>query len=432
MMVSAPQLAKRRLGPRMSLSIDTLTSSANANATSAYNANAAATVANSPAGAASLLATGALHNASSTVKRDSPERSPRMMLQEQLSEFSTSNPYQRGPALIIKGPAGLYLGCAVTAANSHFIHSLKIRCIVNVAKEIDIGTTVAPMEGFTSTPNRPPSSPFPSFTGSRVSRQRLLSPHTSPVLSATMVLPVPINDDHLCTELLTFHQSPHQFEKSAGPSPSTSVSSTASTCILSSITDEQEGHPSSTSCRLATEIHSDGQSAASFTSALSFSSMGNSREQTLFDPFLPGLSLQPEMTFQEHFQKQRLSLQESPIHSHITTSQKFIKDYVCHHKFAWTHHQDLASSIDDAVNIIQQARDNGHAVLVHCQQGVSRSAALVIAYVMKSQRMCLQDAYTFVKQSAPQISPNVNLVAQLVEFEQKWNLSADSLHREKQ
>ncbi|KAI8896791.1 dual specificity phosphatase [Globomyces pollinis-pini] len=59
-------------------------------------------------------------------------------------------------------------------------------------------------------------------------------------------------------------------------------------------------------------------------------------------------------------------------------------------------------------------------ILIHCHQGVSRSAALVIGYLMKIYKMTCHDAYNLVKDRAPSISPNVSLIAQLVECEKKW------------
>lgn len=91
-------------------------------------------------------------------------------------------------------------------------------------------------------------------------------------------------------------------------------------------------------------------------------------------------------------------------------------------KFAWSHNQDLTHHLDKAISAIQAARAQGKTVLVHCQQGVSRSAALVIAYIMKTERKSFHEAYAFVKMQSPCISPNMSLVSQLVVFEKEWNI----------
>ncbi|KAK3832693.1 MAG: protein-tyrosine phosphatase-like protein, partial [Linnemannia elongata] len=88
---------------------------------------------------------------------------------------------------------------------------------------------------------------------------------------------------------------------------------------------------------------------------------------------------------------------------------------------AWTHHQkDLLRDFPTAFAMIDEALagSNGQGkALVHCQLGVSRSASLVIAYVMRARGMGLTEAYDFVKQRSGVISPNMSLMYQLAEFE---------------
>ncbi|RIA96917.1 hypothetical protein C1645_687428, partial [Glomus cerebriforme] len=87
-------------------------------------------------------------------------------------------------------------------------------------------------------------------------------------------------------------------------------------------------------------------------------------------------------------------------------------------KIFWTHNQEnLIADFIPAFAFIDEARSAGRNILVHCQCGVSRSASLIISYVMKVNRMTLNQAYEFVKDRSPYISPNMSLVYQLVEFE---------------
>ncbi|KAF9390258.1 Dual specificity protein phosphatase 10 [Podila verticillata] len=94
------------------------------------------------------------------------------------------------------------------------------------------------------------------------------------------------------------------------------------------------------------------------------------------------------------------------------------KNGIRYHHLSWTHHQkNLSSEFPEAFDHIEQARSSGGKILVHCQLGVSRSASLVIAYVMKAENKSLTEAYDFVKDRSGVISPNMSLMYQLAEFE---------------
>lgn len=69
----------------------------------------------------------------------------------------------------------------------------------------------------------------------------------------------------------------------------------------------------------------------------------------------------------------------------------------------------------------EEAYQSGRGVLVHCQAGVSRSATIVIAYLMKHTLMTMTDAYKYVRSRRPVVSPNLNFMGQLLEFERDLN-----------
>lgn len=59
-------------------------------------------------------------------------------------------------------------------------------------------------------------------------------------------------------------------------------------------------------------------------------------------------------------------------------------------------------------------------VLVNCARGRSRSAAIVIGYLMRTNGMTLQEAYCHVKMARPFIGPHFPLRRELIRLEQKW------------
>ena len=62
--------------------------------------------------------------------------------------------------------------------------------------------------------------------------------------------------------------------------------------------------------------------------------------------------------------------------------------------------------------------DGYDKVFVHCAAGMSRSATIVVAYLMWKRKLSLNEAIKFVKKKRPVISPNLNFMRQLEIFEE--------------
>ncbi|KAL0275981.1 UNVERIFIED_CONTAM: hypothetical protein PYX00_003670 [Menopon gallinae] len=81
-----------------------------------------------------------------------------------------------------------------------------------------------------------------------------------------------------------------------------------------------------------------------------------------------------------------------------------------------TPREDLLSHFEETYHFIQEGVKNG-TVLVHCYFGVSRSATIIIAYLMKKHRMSVQEAFELAKSKRRFIGPNPGFMAQLQLFE---------------
>lgn len=67
----------------------------------------------------------------------------------------------------------------------------------------------------------------------------------------------------------------------------------------------------------------------------------------------------------------------------------------------------------DSIEFLKSGISQSSNVLVHCNAGVSRSATVVIAYLMLVENFNYIEAYDYVKQARNCINPNLGFVKQL-------------------
>lgn len=89
----------------------------------------------------------------------------------------------------------------------------------------------------------------------------------------------------------------------------------------------------------------------------------------------------------------------------------------------WTHASQISKDLAWLTEVMHTAVTKGKKILVHCQCGVSRSASLIVGYMMRYENLALNDAYAKLKEIAKDISPNMGLIFQLME----WNDMLPSL-----
>ena len=84
-----------------------------------------------------------------------------------------------------------------------------------------------------------------------------------------------------------------------------------------------------------------------------------------------------------------------------------------------TEEADIKRHFAQSYEVIERCRQAGTAVFVHCSRGVSRSATLCIAYLMKKDGMTAERARGVVEKCRPIILPNEGFWRCLVEFEKE-------------
>ena len=77
--------------------------------------------------------------------------------------------------------------------------------------------------------------------------------------------------------------------------------------------------------------------------------------------------------------------------------------------------ENLLGVLPGCVAFVDQGRFYG-SVLVHCVQGVSRSASVCVAYLVKHQGMAYDAALAFVKGKRPVVNPNEGFLRQLQQY----------------
>lgn len=79
--------------------------------------------------------------------------------------------------------------------------------------------------------------------------------------------------------------------------------------------------------------------------------------------------------------------------------------------------EDVSKYLLSAVHFIEQERLAGGKVLVHCTRGISRSSAVVCAFLMWSKHVTFRQALAQLRECHPSAEPNPSFAMQLVEFE---------------
>lgn len=73
----------------------------------------------------------------------------------------------------------------------------------------------------------------------------------------------------------------------------------------------------------------------------------------------------------------------------------------------------IFKGFENAIDFIDKGRNSNGCVLVHCNAGISRSAAIVMAYLIKKEGMSVNEAFSFLRSKRPATCPNPGFMIQL-------------------
>jgi tyrosine-protein phosphatase len=112
--------------------------------------------------------------------------------------------------------------------------------------------------------------------------------------------------------------------------------------------------------------------------------------------------------------------QQTPTDSSPTTPKPLVKSEPEYIHVPWEHNTDISKELMGLCEIIDNRTKESKKVLVHCQQGASRSASLIIAYgLYKDPSLTVNDAYHAAQARSKWISPNMKLMYALQDFQKE-------------
>ncbi|RFU35801.1 hypothetical protein B7463_g630, partial [Scytalidium lignicola] len=125
------------------------------------------------------------------------------------------------------------------------------------------------------------------------------------------------------------------------------------------------------------------------------------------------------MSFKTAFEVQPFSYDSNAEESSPTTPRPSITsprrpEYI---HVPWDHNTDVKDELWDLCQLIESRTKDGKRVLVHCQQGASRSATLIIAYGMYlNPDLTANEAYAQAQAKSRWVNPNMSLLFSLNDF----------------
>jgi len=85
--------------------------------------------------------------------------------------------------------------------------------------------------------------------------------------------------------------------------------------------------------------------------------------------------------------------------------------------------ENILIILPNIIDKIRELNNNGAKIFVHCFAGVSRSATVVLYYLMFYHKYSLETAFRFLRSKRMGIQPNPGFIKQLISLEKKYCVS---------
>lgn len=89
--------------------------------------------------------------------------------------------------------------------------------------------------------------------------------------------------------------------------------------------------------------------------------------------------------------------------------------------------ENIESCFYRAIEFITEAKQQGGRVFVHCVQGISRSATIILSYMIFTSKIHFEEGLKFVREKRQIANPNMNFMAQLIWFHKRLYSDYDSI-----
>lgn len=87
-------------------------------------------------------------------------------------------------------------------------------------------------------------------------------------------------------------------------------------------------------------------------------------------------------------------------------------EHIEFYKFDIAEGHDIYKYFDIVTELIHSKK----RVLIHCYEGINRSASIVIAYLMRYLHMSYEESFNYVKEIRNEINPNINNIKKLKNY----------------